>query len=568
VKNHVGGFDGPLRDFRRHPFSIPSSRRRSFYLNRKRSQVAADLRRVHVQQLRDLLGGPLAKEIRSGKSDSLREAIKKLPPEEFKKVNHPYGPYLSDLINLEFKETEQQFRRGLVALGQKMERNGNFPLAFHWYEQVLNLFPKDPLRSSLEDRLQALRGREVSLGLKLETLTRQFLEGIFDVPTLLSMGVAGMGFRLCRLATFTRLSRGPATLFTRGFGARTVSALAGTLVEAPLFALSGKGLRQVWGIKEYWDPQHLSREIAAGGLLLASLRTFGWAGSQIHRKIHGIQPLTGQVLRFKKVHKISKPLMTQGGMLAGITAAHSLDRTFTLVDPKVPAPGLLENLVTLAQFNVAGFGSKILLGKKISHLEKKLDLQTEALMAKGSLPPLSLEQTGKVFHNYIPSKTSLNIFSNRKIPLGAGLSLGLLLSSVPAEARTLSTQLGKLFTLQSEPSLWGVAGIGLGVSVLLATALGKGRGSRKAKASKTKEGDKNLVAEHIQARILVHQTTKNYLEFLERNPHEVQAYDLRFLEQELKKAIDRPRAPTQSAVLLHELGWVPKKRSRNSILVT
>ncbi|MDX1387421.1 MAG: hypothetical protein R3257_07515, partial [bacterium] len=144
---------------------------------------------------------------------------------------------------------------------------------------------------------------------------------------------------------------------------RVLSAGGGSLMEAPVFTLTAKGLHQALGQGQSWDGGTVAREIAAGASLLVSLRSFGWLGGQLYRVLG---PLPG-----------IRPLLVQGSQLTGILSSHHLSRALGIFDTGQPEPTWADHIATLVQFNMMGHFNRRLLGRSYHQMERHLDLNFE-----------------------------------------------------------------------------------------------------------------------------------------------------------------------------------------------
>lgn len=292
------------------------------------------------------------------------------------------GDALAQLNSLSRERNSEMLLGGLTALAAQLEARGREEGALRIYSFVReesSRFGLDAAGARAATRSQALLG-EGSSGLRTEIFLRRLTREVLEPTSLAAMGVAGGVYRLTRLATLSRLSASALPGFwTAGTGARMLSSVAAYAVEAPVFALTAHSARAVLGGREGWA--HFDRELAASFFMLGGLRLAGAASLGLHRQILGRAETAGFLANGSFGRRLSETLFHQGGMFAGIVAGHGLEQAAGLA-PHRPAGSLLaDSLGTLIQFNLAGQVVGRAFGAGFRSWERRLDAQSETLIA-------------------------------------------------------------------------------------------------------------------------------------------------------------------------------------------
>ncbi|HEX5034082.1 MAG TPA: hypothetical protein VFW62_06340, partial [bacterium] len=205
-------------------------------------------------------------------------------------------------------------------------------------------------------RLQVLQGGG-ALGAQAERLSRQFFSHATDPALLAGMGVATLVASATRFGILARLATARGSLATRGFGARLLAGSGALALEAPAFTVTGRAANAVLGRPQDPSLQAWGHELAAGYLMLGSLKVSG-----------GVARAAG-----------GGPLLHQAGMFTGLMAAHGLEIYAGLRESRPFADLALESLSTLWQLHVAGGLSRSLLGTRYAGFLRELELRTKRL---------------------------------------------------------------------------------------------------------------------------------------------------------------------------------------------
>jgi len=281
-----------------------------------------------------------------------------------------------ELASLQQESDPQFFYEALYGFGLRQEQSARDEAAAAVYTGLAG----GPLQTRAQQRLDALMGRG-AVGPRAEFLLRRFASEASDPTTLLAMGVAGTAFRLTRLGVMSRLVGSEASFFTRGFGARATAGIAGFLVEAPAFSLTGRVGRSALGREQEWNARALGRELASSYLVLGGMRLAGWGSEALSRSLAG----PSLALRSQPLQFATQSLFSQGGMLTGILLGHRLEQWAGLRPAQNGATTLIDSLALLLQFHVAGNLSRGLTGSRIQAWEQGLEVQTE-LLSRESIP--------------------------------------------------------------------------------------------------------------------------------------------------------------------------------------
>src|SRR5262249_26844771 len=133
---------------------------------------------------------------------------------------------------------------------------------------------RNSLLRRAREHLAAIQGQG-AFGPRAEFLLSRLAQECSDPATLLAMSAGAAAFRLTRLSVLSRLLSSPESVWTRGLGARALAGISAFAVESPIFALTGKGLRQGAGRAEAWDAPTLGRELTSAYLFMGATRFSG-----------------------------------------------------------------------------------------------------------------------------------------------------------------------------------------------------------------------------------------------------------------------------------------------------
>lgn len=297
----------------------------------------------------------------------------------------------AELQALEGEGDESLFWEGVLGLARRMEAGHREGAAVEVYAASVGALREGPLQRRFQAQLDAVLGRGAS-GPRAEFLLRRFAAEASDPAALLALGAAGAAYRLTRLAALSRLVAAPASVWTRGFGARAAASLAGFAVEAPVFTLSGRLAGAALGRPQEWGAAALGRDLASSYLVLGGLKLAGWASRLASRNVGanlalapgggwgGRTPTSLGPVAFGGAPGSPLPvLFQQSGMLAGILLGHSLEQWAGLSPRLDGATTLVDSLALLLQFNVAGNLSRRAFGPRWAAWEGGLERQAEAL---------------------------------------------------------------------------------------------------------------------------------------------------------------------------------------------
>ncbi|MFO1463008.1 MAG: hypothetical protein U1F66_04470 [bacterium] len=297
-----------------------------------------------------------------------------LPPPSPQLSAEEASAWRREMTDLAREGDPELHARGLLRLARREELAGNLALAVELYSAVEGPPGSEWVRCARLGR-EAILGQG-AFGPRAEFLLRNLVQQAAEPSTLLALGAAGTVFRWTRLAAWSRLAGGGAPgVMTRGWGARSLAGLAGFAAEAPTFTLVARGAGQALGREQDWSAGGLGRDLLSSYLTLGGLKCMGGITGRLGAGVRG--PL--------------RPLLQQGGMLAGILLGHRLETLAGLRRPPAGATQLLDSLATLLQFNVAGRLSQGFFGTGLRTWEGRLELQVEAWtqrMAGRDHPPL------------------------------------------------------------------------------------------------------------------------------------------------------------------------------------
>jgi len=214
--------------------------------------------------------------------------------------------------------------------------------------------------------LDAILGRG-AFGARFEFLARRFAREAANPSMLVGMTAASAVFQVARLGILARLTASPtANFLTRGLGARTLASLGAFALEAPTFALAGRGVRSV--LEGGSNPSSLTQEILGSYLTLGGLKLFGALGES--------------AARWSGNRGLTRVLLPQVSTYFGIVAGHRLEQWAGL-RPSLSNDTLWsDSLLTLLQFHVGGRLAQELGGSGLHRWQQEFEFrvrETEAL---------------------------------------------------------------------------------------------------------------------------------------------------------------------------------------------
>lgn len=270
------------------------------------------------------------------------------------------GGFAAERRSLEAEQDLQLKAEGLFHLARRTESR-DLAQAADIYRQLAGT----ALQERAARRLQALNG-EGSFGDQVEIHLRNFSREATDPTMLFAMGTAGALFKVTRLATLSRLISGPASVLTRGWGARALASTVAFAVEAPAFPLAGRLAHSALGQSQDWSPRALGRDFLSSALVLGGMKLGGLASSSMASALHGSSGLSA----------FASGAFRQSGMLGGILLGHRFEELAGLRQSKSTAAALTEAFAMLLQFNVAGRLNQAAWGERFGRWEQRVELQT------------------------------------------------------------------------------------------------------------------------------------------------------------------------------------------------
>lgn len=235
------------------------------------------------------------------------------------------------------------------------------------------------VQSRARTRLETLLGLG-TFGDRAEFLLRNLAEQATEPTSLLAMSAAASVYRISRLAVLSRLTAGARPgFFTQVVGAGRLASLAGFALEAPTFTGVARLSAAALGHRQEGSYPSLERDLASSYLLLGALRMSAWASEAAYGILR--RQTNSALLPAMSGRSLQAPLPSwfqQSGILLGLISAHSLEAGLGL-RPSGGEHVLLDSLVMMLQFHVAGNLSRQAFGTRFAAWERGLDLQSEIL---------------------------------------------------------------------------------------------------------------------------------------------------------------------------------------------
>ncbi len=298
---------------------------------------------------------------------------------------------LQELESLAAEPNPQIYFASLVHLGVRL-RHDRPVLAQLIFQSVIDtagdLSPGSAGRAQLE--LNAMMGTGSS-GRRLEFLARNFARDVTDPAMLIGMTVGSTVFSLSRATLLSRLIlSGGGQWFTRGLGARAVASVGAFGLEVPSFVLAARGVQTMRGIPQDWYGAALRDEMLGTYLTLGGLKLFGAAGQRL--------------ARWSGSATLPRAIAPQLSMFGGILAGHGLESTFGLRPPRSGETMMVDSLLTLLNFNVAGRISGQILGPRWARARRSLDIYSDRLADYSTLPKIQWLE-GQI-HGWAPAASA------------------------------------------------------------------------------------------------------------------------------------------------------------------
>ncbi len=290
----------------------------------------------------------------------------------------------AQLSALAGESDEGLFWRELLAFGGSLENAEKFDAAGRVYAAAVGAVREGPLRSTAENRLNAILGKG-SFAPRFEFLLKRFTKDASDPKMIVPMLAGTAVYGLARTAALGRLAGGArGAWYTQGFGARLAASTVGFAAEVPTFAFSSRALRQI-GADGHLPQPGLGHEFASAALTLGFLKTFAFAGQQGYARLHSLHEASA-AMRFSGLTKFSQPLLSQGAMFAGLMSAHKAEEGLGL-RPRVDGATTVTD--TLASMFSLGVGARLghyALGPRFASFQREMEFRTGLALLQGAMP--------------------------------------------------------------------------------------------------------------------------------------------------------------------------------------
>ncbi|KAB2841799.1 hypothetical protein F9K50_03295 [bacterium] len=250
---------------------------------------------------------------------------------------------LLEIFSIAKERDLAQFLQALFQVAHTLENNERLPAASALYSALASLSEASPLRDRARARLDAVLGRGEP-GARAEFLLRRLAGQSTEPCGLFGMVLAGLGYSRARLAAATLLGSASANPLTRGLGARTLSGIAGLLLEAPAFVFGARAAQAVSAGRA--DPHYtdLSQELLGSYLSFGAMHLVGGLG-RLALGAWGRGAYGEGLLRLAV-----PPLSLFGGLLLG----RRFEEELGLRRAQPRATTFIDTLATLLQLGVAG----------------------------------------------------------------------------------------------------------------------------------------------------------------------------------------------------------------------
>ncbi len=295
---------------------------------------------------------------------------------------------LNELISLGGEADVELFYSGLLSLTGRASRDHNAVWAGAVYQGLAEAggaFASIPanLRSHAREEAEVLQGGG-TFGRRVEHFGNRFFHEAADPSMILGMGVAGIAFSGVRLGVMARFAARPASLLTRGVGARFLASSAAFPAEVLAFWGTGRAVTAVLHPENLrWDRETLTHELASQILTLGLLKLSGAAANGLFDRFHGISPLTGAAARLPAFTHFSRQAFHQLGMFGGIAAGHYAETRLGLR----PDSGHLwsDSFFTLLHFNAGARIANTVLGPGHAARVQAIEARTQ-MFSRPTLP--------------------------------------------------------------------------------------------------------------------------------------------------------------------------------------
>jgi len=321
----------------------------------------------------------LKRKVQGGKR-LLREAYASLSPIEKKELGERVGKScLQAILKNSERNSEKLFWDGSLRLGKWLMDQDKLEGAQGIFGVLTGRSFKVPpkIREEARRDRDALMGRG-AVGPRIAFLASRFIKQATAPGMILPMIAGSVVYQLTRTALLGRLALSPAKWWTRRWGAQFFSSLVAYTAEVPSFALMNRGWRQLNG-----QPLgNFTEEFFSAGISLAVLKVGFYGGTQVFRKVHGINEW-GMATRLQGLTPISQVLYPQATTFMGLLAAHGIEAKMGLRPEVDGATWVVDTLSTLASLGMGSALGYRVLGKSFRQfqrgLEQSAQVHTKAL---------------------------------------------------------------------------------------------------------------------------------------------------------------------------------------------
>ncbi|HKY62958.1 MAG TPA: hypothetical protein VJR29_06030, partial [bacterium] len=305
----------------------------------------------------------LSSRLARGQAGNLRQAFADLPIGDQERIRQAWGFATEEVLSLGGDCDRELRDQALLQIAGRLENLDRLAPAAAIYSTISS--GNDAVASRARARLDAMNGVGMT-GARVEFLARRFFHEACRPEMLIGMGAAGLTFRMTRLAAGARL----AGSLESAWQIRTAATGAGFLAETVAFTGATKVAGAAFGVPQDWSAPAVGREWASGALALLGLKTMGGLSSAaLRRWVRG----SGAFDVF------SRTALPQAAMLGGIMIGHRLEAAAGLREHRDGGTDLVDSLVLLAHFNIAGRILHGVSGPGGRRFEAALEAQTQAI---------------------------------------------------------------------------------------------------------------------------------------------------------------------------------------------
>lgn len=326
--------------------------------------------------------GPLSRWLQERPSQDLRQAWNgALSPNDREQYAALFGTNgVQALLAISDESDLELMGEALLSLAVRMEASEHPQGADLLYQCVQSLEISSSQGRRARSRLESLQGRG-DFWDRAGRFGERVIKEATDPSAIVGMGAAGMLGRVVKLGVLSRLALSPAGTFTRGMMARTLASTAAWAIEAPAFTATTRGANVLLGRHQDWSGHAVWREFAGGATTLLGLKLSGVLGGQlIQRYVQGESLLA----------RVGQTVVSQTAMAAGIYASHRAEEALGFRERVGGSNVWAKVLETWAQFNIAGFLGRKVLGTSFQRREAAMDRRF-ALLARSAVAAPSLE---------------------------------------------------------------------------------------------------------------------------------------------------------------------------------